>query len=142
MAGAARVLGVLSVHMTGMHAESFSIEAVHDLQPLKEFNMTSITHENHDQTTGGRRRIDADARRVSTETKASFKTTEMVAYVVVAIAVLIAAAVADKGSDFGAQEAWKYVTFLTIGYMVSRGLAKSGSRNFYDDSADSSRDGR
>jgi hypothetical protein len=110
---------------------------------LKEFDMTSITHENHDQSaTGGRRRLDAAARRVSTETKASFKTTELVAYVVVAIAVLIAAAVVDKGSDFGAQEAWKYVTFLTIGYMVSRGLAKSGSRNFYDDDADSGHDGR
>ncbi len=36
-------------------------------------------------------------------------------------------------SDFGAQEAWFYVTLLTIGYMISRGLAKSGSRDFYDD---------
>ena len=34
-------------------------------------------------------------------------------------------------SDFGAQEAWFYVTLLTIGYMISRGLAKSGSRDFY-----------
>src|SRR3954462_894190 len=76
-------------------------------------------------------RIDAD-RRISTETKASFKTTELIAYVVVALAVLIAAAVVDK-ADFGAQEAWFYVTLLTIGYMVSRGLAKSGSRDFYDD---------
>ena len=74
----------------------------------------------------------APARRISTETKASFKTSEMVAYVVVAIAVLIAAAVVDV-RDFGAQEAWFYVTLLTIGYMVSRGLAKSGSRDFYDD---------
>jgi hypothetical protein len=32
----------------------------------------------------------------------------------------------DK-SDFGAQEAWFYITLLTIGYMVSRGLAKAGS---------------
>ena len=30
-------------------------------------------------------------------------------------------------SDFGTQEAWFYVTLLTIGYMVSRGLAKSRS---------------
>ena len=68
----------------------------------------------------------APARRVSTETKASFKTSEMVAYVVVAVAVLIAAAVVDV-RDFGAQEAWFYVTILTVGYMISRGLAKSGS---------------
>ncbi|WP_295657913.1 hypothetical protein [uncultured Nocardioides sp.] len=79
-------------------------------------------------TTGAHDRI----RRVSTETKASFKTTELIAYVVVALAVLVAAALTDT-SDFGTQEAWFYVTLLTIGYMVSRGLAKSGSRDFYDD---------
>ena len=87
-----------------------------------------------DQTTGG---YDTDVytptRRVSTETKSSFKTTEMVAYLATVIGVLIAAAMTDEGSDFGTQEAWFYVTLLTIGYMVSRGLAKSGSRDFYDD---------
>ena len=72
------------------------------------------------------------ARRVSTETKSSYKTTELIAYVVAVLGVLIASAVVDK-SDFGTQEAWFYVTLLTIGYMVSRGLAKSGSRDFYDD---------
>jgi hypothetical protein len=72
------------------------------------------------------------ARRVSTETKSSYKTTELIAYVAAVIGVLIASAVVDV-SDFGAQEAWFYVTLLTIGYMVSRGLAKSGSRDFYDD---------
>ncbi|MBC2959232.1 hypothetical protein [Nocardioides deserti] len=71
-------------------------------------------------------------RRISTETKASFKTTELIAYVAAVIGVLIASAMVDA-SDFGAQEAWFYVTLLTIGYMVSRGLAKSGSRDFYDD---------
>jgi hypothetical protein len=66
----------------------------------------------------------------TSETKPSFKTTELIAFVVVAIAVLIAAAVTDNGSDgqgFSADHAWFYVTLLTIGYMVSRGLAKSGS---------------
>ncbi len=48
------------------------------------------------------------------------------------LGVLIASAVTDV-SDCGAQEAWSYVTSLTIGYMVSRGLAKSGSREPYDD---------
>ena len=77
-------------------------------------------------------------RRVSTETKSSYKTTELIAYVVVAIAILIASAVTDT-SDFGTQEAWFYITLLTIGYMVSRGLAKSGSRDFYDDTTDADR---
>ncbi len=72
------------------------------------------------------------ARRISTETKSSYKTTELIAYVLAVLGVLIASATVDT-RDFGAQEAWFYVTLLTIGYLVSRGLAKSGSRDFYDD---------
>lgn len=74
-------------------------------------------------------------RRLSTETKAAFKTTELIAYVAAVIGVLIASAVVDgdHGDAFSPQDAWRYVTFLTIGYLVSRGLAKSGSRDFYDD---------
>ena len=76
--------------------------------------------------------------RLSTETKASFKTTELMAYVAAVLGVLIASAIVDA-TDFGAQEAWFYVTLLTIGYMVSRGLAKSGSRDFYTDEHDANR---
>jgi hypothetical protein len=74
-------------------------------------------------------------RRVSTETKAAFKTTELIAFVAAVAAVLIAAAVVDNadGGGLGAKQAWLYVTILTVGYMISRGLAKSGSRDFYDD---------
>jgi len=68
----------------------------------------------------------------STETKVSFKTTELIVYVLSVLAVLIASEVIDDG-DFNVKEAWFFVTLLTIGYMVSRGLAKSGSRDFYDD---------
>ena len=85
---------------------------------------------------------DADrttTRRVSTETKASFKTTEFLAYVVSVLGVLIASAVADEASDFGTQEAWFYISLLTIGYMISRGLAKSGSRDYYNDTVDNNR---
>ncbi len=63
-----------------------------------------------------------------TETKAAFKTTEFVIYLLAVAGVLIAAAVVTDAS-FGADHAWRYVTYLTIGYLVSRGLAKSGSRN-------------
>jgi|1186.fasta_scaffold01604_2 hypothetical protein len=70
------------------------------------------------------------SRRVSTETKAAFKTTEMIAYVVVTVAMLIASQIVD---GFDAEQAWLYASLLTIGYMVSRGLAKSGSRDYYDD---------
>ena len=63
-----------------------------------------------------------------TETKAAFKTTELIVYVLAVLGVLIAAALVTDAS-FGADHAWRYVTYLTIGYMISRGLAKSGSRN-------------
>jgi hypothetical protein len=75
-------------------------------------------------------------RRISTETKASYKTTEFVFYILAVIGVLIASAGADGESDFGTQEAWFYIALLTIGYMVSRGLAKSGSREPFDDDYD------
>jgi hypothetical protein len=41
--------------------------------------------------------------------------------------------VIDAANDggLGANQAWLYVTLLTVGYMVSRGLAKSGSREPY-----------
>ncbi len=61
-----------------------------------------------------------------TETKAAFKTTEFIVYVLAVAAVLIAGLIVD---GFNATETWRYFTYLTIGYMISRGLAKSGSRN-------------
>jgi hypothetical protein len=76
--------------------------------------------------------------RRSTETKSAFKTTEMIAYVVAVVGVLIAALVVDQSDagGFGAKQAWLYVTILTVGYMVSRGLAKSGSRDPYTENDD------
>jgi hypothetical protein len=75
-------------------------------------------------------------RRLTTETKASFKTTEFIAYVAMVIGVLIAAGIVDEANDggFGARQAWLYVTILTVGYMISRGLAKAGSSQPYDES--------
>jgi hypothetical protein len=65
------------------------------------------------------------------ETKASFKTTEFWAMIVLVVGVLIAAAVikgGDNGTDqFIAKQAWLYVSILGAGYFISRGLAKSGS---------------
>jgi len=66
------------------------------------------------------------------ETKPAFKTTEFIVYVVSVLAVLVASALADDSNGqpdvFTADKAWLFVTLLTIGYMVSRGLAKAGSR--------------
>jgi len=74
-------------------------------------------------------------RRLTTETKSAFKTTEMIAFVVAVFGVLIAAAIVDQSDagGLGAKQAWLYVTILTVGYMVSRGLAKAGSSQPYDD---------
>lgn len=80
----------------------------------------------------------ADSRvsqRRSTETKASAKTTEFMVYLAAVAAVIITALVVGKdggGVDpFSAQDAIRYISYLTIGYMIARGLAKSGSREDY-----------
>jgi hypothetical protein len=83
----------------------------------------------------GRTGRDVRARRGGEETKASFKTSELIVYVLAVIGVLIASAVTgDEGTGnggdvFAADKAWWFITLLTIGYMVSRGLAKSGVRS-------------
>ena len=61
------------------------------------------------------------------------KTTELIAYVAAVLAVAVTAfVVGDDGENtvdpFSAEQALRYITFLTIGYLISRGLAKSGSR--------------
>ena len=61
----------------------------------------------------------------STETKASTKTSEFYVYVIAVAAVLIASLVVD---GFNATEGWMFFTYLSIGYMISCGLAKSGAR--------------
>ncbi|MET0557201.1 MAG: hypothetical protein ABW065_00820 [Solirubrobacterales bacterium] len=86
-------------------------------------------------------------RRLSTETKAAFKTTEFWAMVGVIVGILVAAATIKGGDtapgtdEFIARQAWLYVAIVAVGYMISRGLAKSGSREPYDaeEDRDSSR---
>ena len=67
------------------------------------------------------------------ETKAAFKTTEFIAYVVAVVGVLIASLLvgttAAHEDYLRADRAWFLIVLLSIGYMVSRGLAKSGSRH-------------
>jgi hypothetical protein len=90
-----------------------------------------------DATRAGSRRGDAvtvaGRRRRSTETKAAFKTTELMAYVAAVVAVLVAGMIIDESDagGLGARQVWLYVTILTVGYLLSRGLAKSGSRDPY-----------
>jgi hypothetical protein len=64
----------------------------------------------------------------------------MVFYVLAVAGVLLASfLVKHTGGHtdyFRADKAWFYVVLLTIGYLGSRGLAKSGSRDAYDASHD------
>ena len=75
------------------------------------------------------------ARRLATETKAAFKTTEFYVMLVVLVGILIAGnaiEIEEGGTDyFAADKVWLYVTILASAYMISRGLAKSGSRDPY-----------
>ena len=76
--------------------------------------------------------VDGVSAERSAETKAAFKTTEFIVYVVAVVGVLVASALvgdsAGRGDVFLADKAWFYVTLLVIGYMVSRGLAKAQCR--------------
>ena len=56
----------------------------------------------------------------STETKSAYKTTELIVYVLAVLGVLIASMIVDQ--SFGADPAWRYVTYLTVGYMISLSL--------------------
>jgi hypothetical protein len=83
------------------------------------------------------------AQRLTTETKHAFKTTEFVAMVVVIVGILVSAAVIKGGDthgtdEFVARQAWLYVSIVAGAYFVSRGLAKSGSREPYFDGGSNS----
>ena len=74
--------------------------------------------------------------RYTTETKASFKTSEFWLILAVIAGILIAAA-AIKGGDtegtdeFIARQAWLYVAIVAAAYAIGRGLAKSGAYEPY-----------
>ena len=85
------------------------------------------TTQNHDTTTHRTERSHG------VETRPARKTTELIAYVAAVLAVVVTAfLVGNDGENtadpFSAEQALRYITFLTIGYMIARGLAKSGSR--------------
>jgi hypothetical protein len=81
--------------------------------------------------------------RLSTETKSAFKTTEMIAYLAAVVGVIVmsyAVKTTQSHADyFRADKAMFYIVLLTIGYLASRGIAKSGSRDYYDDRPDDRR---
>jgi hypothetical protein len=97
------------------------------------------------------------ARRLATETKQAFKTTEFWAYIAVLIGLFIAGAVTGTSTTVAtgtgggttsvshdalpADKVWLYAAILTVGYMIARGLAKAGSRDPYWDQPATGDDG-
>jgi hypothetical protein len=77
--------------------------------------------------------------RLTTETKYALKTTEFWAMVAIVAGILIASTVVGQGDGngngnveaFPAVRAWLYIAIIGVGYMVSCGLAKAGSREPY-----------
>jgi hypothetical protein len=79
---------------------------------------------------------DTFGRHVKTpETKEFFKTSEFAVWALTALGILISAAVVTEGNghDFPASQAWLYVAIVSFAYIVSRGIAKAGTRRGYGD---------
>lgn len=86
--------------------------------------------------------------RLTTESKQSFKTTEFWVMVILLVLLFIAGAVTGGndggagagdaaatggGDELNAARVWLYAVILAGAYLISRGLAKSGSRDPYWD---------
>ena len=68
-------------------------------------------------------------RRTFTETRAGLKTTEFMLAIAAIVAILIAVYVGD--ADLDATDGWRYASWVAAAYIVSRGLAKLGTREPY-----------
>jgi surface polysaccharide O-acyltransferase-like enzyme len=72
--------------------------------------------------------------RNANDIKISTRTLEFAVYIAAVIATIITAAVvgdnaSENGVDvFNANDAMQYITWLTVGLMIARGLAKAGNR--------------
>jgi hypothetical protein len=103
--------------------------------PRYRSSMTA-THQTDATATAVRAEHGRPPRRLSTETKSAFKTTEFVIYVVAVLGVLLASLLVKHTTGhldyFRADKAWFYIVLLTIGYLGSRGLAKSGTRDHHN----------
>lgn len=69
-------------------------------------------------------------RRRWVETKNAFRTTELLVLIAGVVGILVAASVVE---DLDARYAWTLVTALAVGYLLSRGIAKSGKGTYVDD---------
>ena len=68
------------------------------------------------------------------ETKPGYKTTEFAVWLLASLVVLLAAAVVDRGDGnaegaYSALRGFQLFTWVTVAYIISRGLAKIGVRH-------------
>jgi len=72
--------------------------------------------------------------RTFTETKLGFKTSEFYMMLIFAVAVIVAA-YASSADALSREDGWRYASFVAVAYIISRGLAKLGVREPYQDDA-------
>lgn len=88
--------------------------------------------------TGGQRANDSDGGlgdlKVSTGGQSAYITIEMILYVLAVVGIFVTSAIIDEddGTGFTASQAWFYVTLLTIGLFINRGLARFHSSRAND----------
>jgi hypothetical protein len=117
-----------------------------DIEGQEVKSMEAVTKPGALRTDSVRRQ--GRVRRLATETKQAFKTTEFWGMVGVIVAILVSAALIKGGDtngtdEFIARQAWLYVAIVAGAYFIGRGLAKSGSRDPYTETLDDSdRNGR
>ena len=79
----------------------------------------------------GQRSAAAVADQLSTpETKVFYKSTEFMLWALGVIGILLAA---QANAEFDATGAWRLISYLSAGYIISRGLAKAASDRGYSD---------
>lgn len=64
----------------------------------------------------------------TTETRRSFVTTEFWVMLAAAVAIMVSA---YNDAAFDIDQGWTLVTAIVVGYLLSRGFAKAGSRESY-----------
>jgi hypothetical protein len=72
---------------------------------------------------------------VSTGNQSAYITVEMILYVLAVVGVFVTSAIIDEdgpGPGFSAAQAWFNVTLLTVGLLISRGLARINWRGGSD----------
>jgi hypothetical protein len=66
----------------------------------------------------------------TTETRRSIVTSEFWLFLILSVALLFFA-YESGGDSFSRDDGWRYVSWLAIGYFVSRGLSKAGAYETY-----------